>query len=75
VHRLPVVFVCENNLYGEFTPWQNVTAGRDIAARVNAYDIPATKIDGNDVVAVREAALEAVARARAPSTSRRSRSA
>jgi TPP-dependent pyruvate/acetoin dehydrogenase alpha subunit len=64
VHTLPVVFVCENNLYGEFTPWQTVTAGGDIAGRVASYAIPAIKVDGNDVVAVREAATEAVARAR-----------
>lgn len=65
VHRLPVVFVCENNLYGEFTPWQDVTAGLDIARRVAAYDIPATKVDGNDVTEVHAAAQEAVDRARA----------
>ncbi len=64
VHRLPVVFVCENNLYGEFTPWQTVTAGGDIAGRVAAYGIPASKVDGNDVVAVHEAARAAVDRAR-----------
>jgi TPP-dependent pyruvate/acetoin dehydrogenase alpha subunit len=64
VHSLPVLFVCENNLYGEFTPWQDVTAGGDIAGRVAAYDIAASKIDGNDVLAVRAAALEAVERAR-----------
>jgi TPP-dependent pyruvate/acetoin dehydrogenase alpha subunit len=64
VHRLPVVFVCENNLYGEFTPWQDVTAGQDIAGRVAAYGIPASKVDGNDVIAVHQAAQLAVDRAR-----------
>jgi pyruvate dehydrogenase E1 component alpha subunit len=58
------VFVCENNFYGEFTPMLKVTAGGDIAARARAYDIPAHTVDGNDVWAVREAALEAVGRAR-----------
>lgn len=64
VHSLPVVFVCENNLYGEFTPWQNVTAGGDIAGRAAAYGISATKVDGNDVLAVQTAAASAVDRAR-----------
>lgn len=64
VHRLPVVFVCENNLYGEFTPWQNVTGGGDLAARAASYGIEAAKIDGNDLLAVHDAAQAAVARAR-----------
>jgi TPP-dependent pyruvate/acetoin dehydrogenase alpha subunit len=64
VHSLPVVFVCENNLYGEFTPWQTVTAGGDISGRVAAYGMPAVKVDGNDVTAVREAAEKATAMAR-----------
>jgi TPP-dependent pyruvate/acetoin dehydrogenase alpha subunit len=62
---LPAVFVCENNFYGEFTPMLRVTAGGDIAARAVPFGIPAQTIDGNDLWAVREAALEAVARARA----------
>jgi TPP-dependent pyruvate/acetoin dehydrogenase alpha subunit len=64
VFSLPAVFVCENNFYGEFTPMATVTAGGDIAARAGAYGIPAQIVDGNDVWAVREAALEAVERAR-----------
>ena len=65
VLALPVVFVCENNFYGEFTPMLKVTAGGDIASRAAAYSVPARTIDGNDVWAVREAALSAVQRARA----------
>jgi TPP-dependent pyruvate/acetoin dehydrogenase alpha subunit len=65
VGALPVVFVCENNLYGEFTPMAAVTAGVDIAGRAAAYGMPAVVVDGNDVWAVREAAVEAVDRARA----------
>jgi TPP-dependent pyruvate/acetoin dehydrogenase alpha subunit len=65
VARLPAIFVCENNLYGEFTPMANVTAGADIAARAAALDIPATKVDGNDVDAVADAARTAVDKARA----------
>ncbi len=64
VRRLPVVYVCENNLYGEWTPMAAVTAGSDITRRAAAYDIPAAKVDGNDVLAVRAAAEEAVSRAR-----------
>lgn len=64
VNRLPVVFVCENNLYGEFTPWETVTAG-EILSRPKALQIPAETIDGNDVWTVRKAASAAVDRARA----------
>lgn len=63
VRKLPVVFVCENNLYGEFTPFEDVTAG-DIEARVAAYDVATQTVDGNDVWAVRAAAAAAVERAR-----------
>ena len=65
VSALPAVFVCENNLYGEFTPMAAVTAGVDIAGRAAAYGMPAAVVDGNDVWAVHEAAREAVERARA----------
>jgi len=65
VGALPAVFVCENNLYGEFTPMAAVTAGVDIAGRAAAYGMPAAVVDGNDVHAVHETAREAVERARA----------
>jgi acetoin:2,6-dichlorophenolindophenol oxidoreductase subunit alpha len=65
VAALPAVFVCENNLYGEFTPMAAVTAGVDIAGRAKAYGMPAAVVDGNDVWAVHEIAREAVDRARA----------
>jgi TPP-dependent pyruvate/acetoin dehydrogenase alpha subunit len=61
---LPAVFVCENNLYGEFTPMQQVTAGADIAGRARAYAMPAAVVDGNDLWAVADAARVAVERAR-----------
>jgi pyruvate dehydrogenase E1 component alpha subunit len=64
VFKLPAVFVCENNFYGEFTPMATVTAGADIAARARAYDLPATVVDGNDLWAVHAAAHGAVQRAR-----------
>jgi acetoin:2,6-dichlorophenolindophenol oxidoreductase subunit alpha len=62
--RAPVLFVCENNGYTEFTPTDRVTAGPGIAARASAYGIPGVAVDGNDVDAVHDAAAEAVARAR-----------
>ena len=64
VLSLPAVFVCENNLYGEFTPMATVTAGGDIAARAQAYAMPSAVVDGNDLWAVHDAARVAVDRAR-----------
>ncbi|HWE59775.1 MAG TPA: thiamine pyrophosphate-dependent dehydrogenase E1 component subunit alpha [Solirubrobacteraceae bacterium] len=64
VAKLPVVFVCENNLYGEFTPLAESTAGADIASRAAGYAVPAEVVDGNDLWAVRDAAQRAVTRAR-----------
>ena len=63
VFKLPAVYVCENNLYGEFTPYEQVTAG-EIRARAETLGIAAQTIDGNDVWAVRDAAAEAVEQAR-----------
>jgi TPP-dependent pyruvate/acetoin dehydrogenase alpha subunit len=64
VFELPLVMVCENNLYGEFTPMASVTAGGDITARAAAYDIHSEKVDGNDLAEVRRVAGVAIARAR-----------
>src|SRR5438094_5711509 len=65
VWRLPVVFVCENNLYMEYTPIAAVTAVPNPAAdRAPAYGLPAELIDGNDVLVVREAVARAADRAR-----------
>jgi TPP-dependent pyruvate/acetoin dehydrogenase alpha subunit len=64
VQRLPVVYICENNLYGEFTPWEDVTAGQ-IVDRPRAMGVDARQVDGMDVFAMRETAAEAVAAARA----------
>ena len=64
VYELPMLMVCENNLYGEFTPMASVTAGGDITARAAAYDIPAQKVDGNDLAEVRRVAGEALDRIR-----------
>jgi pyruvate dehydrogenase E1 component alpha subunit len=66
VWMLPVLFVCENNFYMEYTPIGAVTAVEHPAAdRAPAYRIPAEVIDGNDIVVVREAVLRAAERARA----------
>jgi TPP-dependent pyruvate/acetoin dehydrogenase alpha subunit len=64
VWKLPVVYVCENNGFGEFTPMQTVTSVKDIAVRAQAYGIPGHIVDGNDVLEVYRYASEAVARAR-----------
>src|SRR5215212_6179880 len=66
VWKLPVLFVCENNLYMEYTSIKTVTAvAQPAAGRAPAYQLPAEVIDGNDVVAVRQAVAAAAARARA----------
>ena len=62
---LPAVFVCENNEYGEFTPRHKTMAITDVIDRAAGYGMPGVMVDGMDVVAVHEAAVEAVARARA----------
>ena len=64
VLKAPVVFICENNGYGEWSPASTQTAITDIAARAAAYGIPGVVIDGMDIAAVYEAAKEAVDRAR-----------
>jgi TPP-dependent pyruvate/acetoin dehydrogenase alpha subunit len=64
VLSLPVVFVCENNFYAEFTPLAAGTAGANIAARAAGYDIPAAVVDGNDLWAVHGVASAAVQQAR-----------
>lgn len=61
--NLPLVFVCEHNQFCEFTVSSTVTSGQ-IVDRARAFNIPCSVIDGNDVLAVYEAAGEAVARAR-----------
>jgi 2-oxoisovalerate dehydrogenase E1 component len=61
---LPVVFVCENNMYGMSVPWETVTKLPDAASRACAYGIPGEVVDGMDVLAVRGAVKKAVERAR-----------
>jgi TPP-dependent pyruvate/acetoin dehydrogenase alpha subunit len=64
LYRLPVVFVCENNGFGEFTRQERHQAIHDIAERASGYGMPGVVVDGMDVMAVYEAAGEAIARAR-----------
>jgi len=64
IWKLPIVFVCENNLYAMGTRISNVTAIDNIARRAVAYGMPGVTVDGNDAVAVFQAAREAVERAR-----------
>lgn len=62
--KLPVVFLCENNGYGEFTSQERHQVIKDVADRANGYGMPGVVADGMDAVAVYEAAGEAIARAR-----------
>ncbi len=61
--NLPMIFVCENNRFSEFSPTSTVTAG-DIVDRARAFKIPCASVDGNDVLAVHGAAGAAIERAR-----------
>ena len=64
VRRLPVVFICENNLWALSAAFGETTAGQTVAGRAAAYAMVGERIDGNDVEAVFRAASEAVVRAR-----------
>lgn len=65
VWKAPVVFIIENNLYGEYSPVRDTTPLDDLARRADPYGIPGVIVDGQDVDAVRAAVGAAVARARA----------
>lgn len=62
---LPVIFVCENNFYSEWTNYERLTAGAGIVDRGRPFNIPSFQVDGTDVLAMRDATSEAVRRARA----------
>lgn len=64
VHKLPIIFVVENNGYAESVPVSLQTAVDEISTKARAYGIPGVTVDGNDVVAVYSAMREAIARAR-----------
>lgn len=63
--QAPVIFVCENNLYATATPFSIATRNTSVASRAAAYGLPGVEVDGNDLMAIREAARQAVERARA----------
>ena len=65
IWHLPVLFVCENNGFGEYTAIEDVTAGGDTIQRGAVFNIPSEAVDGMDVLAVRETAMRAIERARA----------
>jgi 2-oxoisovalerate dehydrogenase E1 component len=62
---LPVLFICENNMYATEVPYATVSRNTNVAERAAVYGLPSISVDGNDVLAVHEAAREAVRRARA----------
>jgi acetoin:2,6-dichlorophenolindophenol oxidoreductase subunit alpha len=64
IWQLPVVFICENNQYGEYSPIGRTTPVDDIAVRAGSYNMPSEIVDGQDVDAVVAAVQRAVARAR-----------
>jgi TPP-dependent pyruvate/acetoin dehydrogenase alpha subunit len=64
VWQLPVIFVCENNLYATEMPLSKATRNTDISSRGSAYGIPGISVDGNDVVEVYQAAGKAIDTAR-----------
>lgn len=64
VHKLPVVFLVENNMYAISVPLSKQVAGGDVAARGAGYGIPGIRVDGNDVFQVYEVMKQAVERAR-----------
>ncbi len=64
VWKLPILFVCENNLYGEALPFSKSTAAEHISDRAQGYGIEGATVDGNDVLAVFEVAGRLIEKAR-----------
>ena len=64
IWKLPVVFVCQNNQYAEYTALDEYTATTDFSKRAAGYEMAGVRVDGSDPVAVRDAAMAAVVRAR-----------
>ncbi len=64
IWKLPVIFACENNLYGQFTAASKVAGGARFGARAEAFGLRATEVGGQDVLAVHDATAEVVARLR-----------
>jgi len=64
VHKLPIIFLCENNFYAYSTPLEKTIAIEDIADRAGAYGFPGTVCSGNDLLAVYQTMQKAISRAR-----------
>ncbi len=64
IWKLPVLFVCENNQFATEVPFADAAGNADVASRAAAYGLPGVQLDGNDVLAISQAAQQAVARAR-----------
>jgi pyruvate dehydrogenase E1 component alpha subunit len=64
IWKLPVIFFCENNLYGEYSPLPTTTPIERLSDRAAGYGMPGVRIDGNDVVEVYETVADAARRAR-----------
>jgi len=64
IHKLPIIYVCQNNLWAESVPAHLQAGIKDFSDRAKAYGFPGITIDGNDIVLVHKTAAEAVARAR-----------
>jgi acetoin:2,6-dichlorophenolindophenol oxidoreductase subunit alpha len=64
IWKLPVLFICENNQFASTTPFSYSTSVKSVAVRAEGYGIPGKSVDGNQILEVREATLEAVERAR-----------
>jgi len=64
IHKAPVIFVCENNLYSISMKQKKATGVENISIRAAGYDMPGETIDGNDIIAVYESSAKAIERAR-----------
>jgi len=64
IWKLPVIFLCENNLYQVFTSVEESLSVKDVSVRATAYGIPGVTVDGNDVFALEKALSPAIQRAR-----------
>ena len=67
LYKLPLLFVCENNGYGEYTPQESHQAILDVADRASGYGMPGVVVDGMDAIAVYESVHAAIARAKSGS--------
>ena len=65
IWQLPTIFVCENNMYATEVPFSYAARNTDVAQRAGSYGMPGIAVDGNDVLAVADAAEQAISRARA----------